>query len=167
MREGFGVGFWKEIRKEGSLLQNKIVFFVGDGKRVRFWKDKWCKNNAFCDSFPSLIALAASKKAWLVELWDSTGEKGDWSPRFSKSFNDWEVDEVERLLVTIQGRRLNFNLEDRVLWKETKDGIFSVKSLYSALDSRSAVQFPKIIIWSPYVPTKVGFLLGKPLGVRC
>ena len=54
-----------------------------------------------------------------------------------------------------------------MLWKETKDGIFSVKSLYSALDSRSAVQFPKIIIWSPYVPTKVGFLLGKPLGVRC
>ena len=40
MREGFGVGFWKEIRKEVSLLQNKIVFFVGDGRRVTFWKDK-------------------------------------------------------------------------------------------------------------------------------
>ena len=53
-----------------------------------------------------------------------------------------------------------------MLWKETKDGIFFVKSLYSALDSRSADQFPKIIIWSPCVPTKVGFLLGKPLGVR-
>ena len=33
--------------------------------------------------------------------------------------------------------------------KETNDGIFSVKFLYSALDSRSAVQFPKSIIWSP------------------
>ena len=40
VREGFGVGFWKEIRKEVSLLQNKIVFFVGDGRRVTFWKDK-------------------------------------------------------------------------------------------------------------------------------
>ena len=82
------------------------------------------------------------------------GEEGGWSPRFSRPFNDWEV---ERLLVTIQGRRLNFNFEYRVLWKETKDEIFSVKSLYSALDSRSAVQFPKGIIWSPCVPTKVGF----------
>ena len=36
-----------------------------------------------------------------MELWDSTGEEGGWSPRFSKPFNDWEVDEVERLLVTI------------------------------------------------------------------
>ena len=58
-----------------------------------------------------------------MELWDSTGEEGGWSPRFSRPFNDWEVEEVERLLVTIQGRRLNPNLEDRVLWKETKDMI--------------------------------------------
>ena len=70
--------------------------------------------------------------------------------------------------MTIQGRRLNSTLEDRVLWKETKDEIFSVKFLYSVLDSRSVVQFPKSIIWSPCVPTKVGFfLLGKHLGVRC
>ena len=33
--------------------------------------------------------------------------------------------------------------------KETDDWIFSVKFLYNALDSRSAVQFPKSIIWSP------------------
>ena len=36
VREGFGVGFWKEIRKEGSLLQNKIVFSMRDDRRVRF-----------------------------------------------------------------------------------------------------------------------------------
>ena len=44
-----------------------------------------------------------------------------------------------------------------MLWKETKDGIFSVKSLYSILDSRRGVQFPINIIWNPCVPTKVGF----------
>ena len=157
VREGFGVGFWKEIRKEGALLQNKVVFSMGDGRRVKFWKEKWCRNFALSDSFPSLYALAASKEAWLVELCDSLGEEGVWNPRFSRPFNDWKVEEMERFLVTIQGRRLNHNLEDRVLWKETKDGIFFVKSLYSALDSRSAVQFPKSIFWSPCVPTKVSF----------
>ena len=41
--------------------------------------------------------------------------------------------------------------------KRLKDENFSVKCLYSALDSRSAVQFPKSIIWSPCVPTKASF----------
>ena len=146
-------------------MQNKVVFSVGDGRKVKFWKDNWCGNFALCNSFPSLYAFMSYKEAWLVELWDSSGEEGVWSPRFSRSFNDWEVEEVEGLLLTIRGRRLNPLLEDRVLWKETKDGIFLVKSLYSALVSRSIVQFPNSIIWSPCVPTKVGFFcLGSLLG---
>ena len=39
VREGYGVGLWKEIRKEGSLMFKNIVFLLGDGRRVRFWKD--------------------------------------------------------------------------------------------------------------------------------
>ena len=64
---------------------------------------------------------------------------------------------MERLLLIIRGRRLNPLLEDCLLWKETKDGIFSVKSLYSTLVSRRVVQFPINIIWNPCVPTKVCF----------
>ena len=40
VRESYGVGFWKEMRKEGALMQNKVVFSVGNGRRVKFWKDK-------------------------------------------------------------------------------------------------------------------------------
>lgn len=165
MREGHGVGLWKEIRKEGSLLHNKIVFSMGDARRVRFWKDKWCGSDALCNSFPSLYALAASKETWVVEIWDSTGEEGDWNPWFSKPFNDWQVEMVERFLLKIQGKRLISDLENRVLWKETKDEKFSIKSLYSALELRYVILFPRSIIWSSYVPTKMGFFcLGSFVG---
>ena len=101
---------------------------------------------------------------------DSSGEEGVRSPTFFRPFNEWEVEEVEeveRLLLTIRGRRLNPNLEDRVLWKETKDGIFSINSIYNALVSRNVVQFPNSIIWSPCVPTKVGFFcLGSLLWIN-
>ena len=130
---------WKEIRKEGALLQNKVVFFVGNGRRVKFWNDKWCGNFSLSNFFPSLYAFASFKEAWLEELWDHSGDEGVWNPSFSRSFNDWEVEGVERLLLTIRGRRLNPLMEDRMLWKETKDEIFSVKSLYSILVSRRGV----------------------------
>ena len=63
VREGYGVGFWTEIRKKGSLLLKNVSFAVGDGRRVRFWKDIWCRNNLLCEAFPSLFALVVSKDA--------------------------------------------------------------------------------------------------------
>ena len=38
VREGFGVGLWKEIRKEGSFLQNKVVFLWGMTEMSSFGK---------------------------------------------------------------------------------------------------------------------------------
>ncbi|RVW53935.1 hypothetical protein CK203_073000 [Vitis vinifera] len=157
VRESYGVGFWKEIRKEGALMQNKVVFSVGSGRRVKFWKDLWWGSFALCNSFPSLYAIASSKEAWVEEFWDTSGVEGVWSPRFSRPFNDWEVEEVERLLLTIRGAGLNPLMEDRMMWNVTSNGIFSVKSLYNDLSSRRAGPFPHGLIWSPSVPSKVSF----------
>ena len=44
---------------------------VGNGQRVRFWKDKWCVTLPFCDPFPSLFALAVSKDAWVNDVQSS------------------------------------------------------------------------------------------------
>ena len=52
-----------------------------------------------------------------------------------------------------------------MVWKETKNEIFTVMSLYNSLDHSCAVPFPWSIIWSPDVPTKVGFFcLGSFMG---
>ncbi|RVW35391.1 hypothetical protein CK203_077022 [Vitis vinifera] len=58
------------------------------------------------------------------------------------------------------------NVKDRVRWGESKDGTFSVKALYKALESDSTGCFPMKIIWnSSMQPKCIGcFLpwLGKP-----
>ncbi|RVW66266.1 LINE-1 retrotransposable element ORF2 protein [Vitis vinifera] len=107
-----------------------------------------------------------SQDAWVEDCWDYMGDAGEWNPCFSRSFNDWELEAVASLLSVLQGKRLNVGMEDRVVWNASKNGSFSVKSLYNTLDSGGAVPFPWRIIWSPCVPTKVGFLLGKLLGGR-
>ncbi|RVW75087.1 hypothetical protein CK203_057898 [Vitis vinifera] len=76
-----------------------------DGRRVRFWEDRWCGDEALSHSFPSLYALVTSKEAWVVEVWDATGEDGGWNPRFSRRFNDWEMEMVERFIFSLQGKR--------------------------------------------------------------
>ncbi|RVW75414.1 putative ribonuclease H protein [Vitis vinifera] len=158
-RENFGgmslVG--SSGRKKGVGVLKKL----GRVMEVKFWKDIWWGNFALCNYFPSLYAIASSKEAWVEEFWDTSGEEGVWSPRFSRPFNDWEVEEVERLLLTIRGARLIPLMEDRMMWKVTSNGIFSVKSLYNDLSSRRAGPFPHGLIWSPSVPSKVSFFAWK------
>lgn len=57
-------------------VSNYIVFSVGNGRRIRFWLDSWCGDEALCNSFLSLFALVVSKEEWVVEVWDPSVEGG-------------------------------------------------------------------------------------------
>ena len=51
----------------------------------------------------------------------------------------WEVEMV--FLLTIQGKRLVIDMEDKVLWKETKDEKFSIKSFIVLLSLEVQYRF--------------------------
>ncbi|RVW94842.1 putative ribonuclease H protein [Vitis vinifera] len=91
--ETHGVGLWKTLRKEWEVVKSRLVFVVGNGKRIKFWKDIWCGDEPLCVSFPSLFALAVSKDAWVKDVWRCNEGVGSWSPLFSRPFNDWELEE--------------------------------------------------------------------------
>ncbi|RVW30374.1 putative LRR receptor-like serine/threonine-protein kinase [Vitis vinifera] len=84
-REANGVGLWKAISKMGHLVTPSFDFVVGDGK-----------------------------KAWVNEVWTAAGEtEGSWSPCFNRPFNDWELEEVERLFYCLDGKKVSVDEEDR------------------------------------------------------
>ena len=73
--------------------------------------------------------------------------RGFWTLRFSRCLNDWEIVDVECLLVRLQVKVVNGKGEHIVIWSETKSGIFSVKSLYAVLElGNSSVPFPVGIV---------------------
>ena len=86
--ESYGVGLWKAIRNLWKIVNCRISFLVGNERRLKFWKDKWCGDEPLSVSFPSLFALATSKEAWVVDLWSHSNGSGIWIPRFSRHLND-------------------------------------------------------------------------------
>lgn len=46
---------------------------------------------------------------------------------------------------------------DKVVWKDNKKELFSVKSFIEVLDVRRVIIFPKNIIWNPWLPSKASF----------
>ncbi|RVW20626.1 Transposon TX1 uncharacterized 149 kDa protein [Vitis vinifera] len=135
VRGSYGVGLWKAIRRGWDALGDNLAYSVGNGRRVRFWKDKWCGDDQLCTSFPSLFAISLDKEAWVADVWSHYGGEV-WAPRFSRRINDWEVFEVESLLLRLQGKRVYSDVEDQVNWTKAKNGRFSVKSLYKGVGTR-------------------------------
>ncbi|RVW28347.1 putative ribonuclease H protein [Vitis vinifera] len=74
VRGGYGVGLCKTIRKLWDVVSSKLSFSVGNRKRIKFWKDKWCGDEPLNVSFLSLFALSNSKDAGLAELWQHSNE---------------------------------------------------------------------------------------------
>ena len=86
---------------------------------------------------------------------------GSWNPCFNRPFNDWELEEVERLFCCLEGKKVRVDEEDRVRWMESKDEVFSVKSLYRTMQPVSLVSFPLKIIWNSCVQPKLSFFVWE------
>ena len=60
---GYGIDVWKVIRNGWDLFFRRTSLEVDNGRRVKFWIDKWCGKEPLCLSLPSLYALVVSKEA--------------------------------------------------------------------------------------------------------
>ena len=88
VRDRYGVGVWKVIRNGWENIRTHSRFIVGDGTRVKFWKDLWCENLSLEDAFPNLFNLAINKEGWVAKAWEEDGVGGSWGLRFNRHLND-------------------------------------------------------------------------------
>ena len=90
-------------------------------------------------------------------MWNPDGVGDGWTPLFSRTLNDWEIEMVEWFMLKIQAFRVQREDEDKVVWTTSRSGDFSVKSLYSILEPGGSALYPYDSIWRVYVPPKVAF----------
>ena len=105
---------------------------MGKGTKVKFWTDHWCGNAALSQNFPQLFTLAVHRNATVNEVWDSSFGQGGWNLKFSRDFNDWELDLIGDLLNMLRDFRISSE-EDVVLWKGGGHGKYGVKVAYNVL----------------------------------
>lgn len=67
--------FWKDLNKIGGMFWQSVIFKIGRGSQVGFWKDRWCTTNSLRAMFSSIFELATDKDAtgacyWQCENWN-------------------------------------------------------------------------------------------------
>ena len=73
---------------------------------------------------------------------------------------------MERSLLTIQGKRVSADLEDRVLWKKTEDEIFLLSPFMVHWSLEIQFCFHGESFGALVFLPKWAFLLGNPRGVK-
>ena len=63
-------------------------------------------NKALLCKWSWRFALTVFKDAWVKDVWCSNEGGGSWNPFFSRPFNDWELDEVCRFFLALNGKRV-------------------------------------------------------------
>ena len=162
VRKWHGVGVWKAIRGRWEMFKTRTGFIVGFGNGVKFWKDKWCEDSSLREFFPKLYSIASSKDVWVNDLWDD----GGWGPRFTRQLHDWELEKVQAFLGRLSIHPLSVETDDVMVWLPTKDGAFSVKSLYSSLVDMRVELFPHGIVWNSWVPLRISFFAWEATWVK-
>jgi hypothetical protein len=90
----FGVGLWKNIRRGWDTFKGLTRFAVGDGTRVSFRYDVWCRDTTLKIAFPSLFGIASVKDASVAANLEVLSDSNQWNVSFSREAHDWEVDVI-------------------------------------------------------------------------
>ena len=64
----YGVSLWRYIRSGWLNFSKLLVYDVGDGTRVKFWKHVWCGDCTLQEAFPELYCLSRSKDSSVAEI---------------------------------------------------------------------------------------------------
>jgi hypothetical protein len=115
---------WRSIHCSYDLLKEGLIWGVGNGKLVWIWKDRWVPNPSTFKiiSPPTLLNLDAK----VCDLVDTNSKWWNF-PLLEFLFSSDGVEKIKEIPFS------STNQEDMLIWKGTKNGVFSVKSAYHML----------------------------------
>ena len=99
----YGVSLWKYISRGRTSLACYIVYEIGDGSRVKFWRDRWCGETPLAASYPELYRFCRDKEASAAELMKFTNGVLHWDVSFFRAIHNWELEAMLSFMYTIHG----------------------------------------------------------------
>uniref|UniRef100_A0A803Q9F4 Reverse transcriptase domain-containing protein n=1 Tax=Cannabis sativa TaxID=3483 RepID=A0A803Q9F4_CANSA len=141
-------------------LVNGSLTLVGRGVSIDIWKQPWIPWLDY-DEFLTLMRNVRSRFPLLKTLGDLSNSDGGWNRSLvSKVFGSDMGNKICNIT------RLPTNGPDTLVWKPTKDGSFSVKEAYRALNPNQGNDYnPKFwnLIWNKDIHTRHSIMIWRAL----
>ena len=102
------------------------MYDIGDGSKVKFWKDRWCGETSLTVSYLDLFRFCRNKEASVAELMKSTNGILFWDVSFFRGVHARELEAMSSFLDTIYGSSIRGFGKDKMCWKPSRDKGFKV-----------------------------------------
>lgn len=177
-RQGdFSIGsiWWRDLGKLESFRQGIGNWFsegmeriVGDGENTSFWHDLWINDVPLSVKDIRLFKISTGKQLSVQQLGKWDGDTWEWNFPWRRRFFTWEQQLYDNLAAEFQPFQPRRMVQDSWRWKNSKDGIYSVKTTYKQLVSETTSTDRTIynMIWKNLVPLKVARFNWKLLECR-
>jgi exonuclease III len=143
-----GSQFWRSLHKIKHLFKLGAKHSIRNGRRTRFWMDRWVGDAPIKDRFPGLFSIAYSQMDSVAQVCGSNEPL-----RFRRQLDQMSTRALEELQAVIVSTVL-VEGPDKVSWRFESDGRFSVKSMYARLAQGATVAHFKDV-WAAKVPLKI------------
>lgn len=137
---------WNSIISGAKLLRHGLVWRVGNGRSIKFWTDDWTGlgplssltiNPGIVDN-NNLIQDFFSQSSWDID-------------KLSLYLPDQVIDHITAIPISTSNE-----IEDRLIWKATSNGKFTVSSAYScSINFDSSLDCFWKGIWAFKIPPKL------------
>jgi hypothetical protein len=145
-----GSQFWRGLHEIKYTCQKGLKYVVGNGRKVRFWEDVWLGECPLKLRFNRLCKISREQK-WVVA---KVLERGEINLSFRRRLGELEIKEWEELEECLSWVHLS-DEEDIVKWALTKNGLFSMTSLYKHCVFSGVVDVRMEELWNSKIPLKV------------
>ena len=72
-----------------------LLYDVGDGTRVKFWKHVWCGDRTLQEAFLKLYCISRTKDSSVAEVMCWSGGRIHWDAKFCRPPPDWEQESFD------------------------------------------------------------------------
>jgi hypothetical protein len=139
---------WTDMLHIKDIYFSGIKMVVGDGKRTHFWGDSWCGFTPLKDKFHDLFDICNEQ-----DLIVAAAASRDWMFTFRRRlYVDLQI-QMDGLHMILCSIHLT-STPDKPVWRWTKDGVFTVRSLYKQLCSNGIDRSFKHV-WKAKIPLKI------------
>ena len=119
---------WRSLLAATNLLKEGLFWQIGNGKDVKIWGSKWIpKPSSFSVQSPCSQFKRDEKVAALIEP-----QRKEWNTQVIQSI--FKKDEAELICNIPMSKN---SQPDKLVWRATQSGIFTVKSAYYLEKERS------------------------------